>query len=314
LGFFNEFIKGIWRENPTFRIVLGICPTLAVSTEVSNGVGMGLAATFVLLGSNIIISLIRNVIPAKVRIPAFIVVISTFVTLVDLFMAAYTPALHERRTKDQSRPRQPTKRQQRLHSWCSLLVRKETLEPKEGKGHQACDDERDGKPLHARGNPAQRQSFSNPGHNQDGKGKAYTTPSPVYNGFEQGILFSNIKQADPQDRTVGGNEGQIDSQGLLKHRTYLLDDHLNELHQGGNNQDENYGLEKLYPIGNEQIALNKPGTGGVKRHNKDNGRTHAKRRLKFSGDPQKGAEPQKPGEHKIVNEDYTKENNKQPFH
>ena len=96
MGFFNEFIKGIWRENPTFRIVLGICPTLAVSTEVGNGVGMGLAATFVLLGSNIIISLIRNVIPDKVRIPAFIVVISTFVTLVDLFMAAYTPALHER--------------------------------------------------------------------------------------------------------------------------------------------------------------------------------------------------------------------------
>jgi len=96
LGFLNEFLKGIWRENPTFRIVLGICPTLAVSTKVSNGVGMGLAATFVLLGSNIIISLIRNVIPDKVRIPAFIVVISTFVTIVDLFMAAYTPALHER--------------------------------------------------------------------------------------------------------------------------------------------------------------------------------------------------------------------------
>jgi electron transport complex protein RnfE len=96
LGFLNEFLKGIWKENPTFRIVLGICPTLAVSTKVSNGVGMGLAATFVLLGSNVIISLIRNVIPDKVRIPAFIVVISTFVTIVDLFMAAYTPALHER--------------------------------------------------------------------------------------------------------------------------------------------------------------------------------------------------------------------------
>jgi len=96
LGFLNEFLKGVWRENPTFRIVLGICPTLAVSTKVSNGVGMGLAATFVLLGSNVIISLIRNAIPDKVRIPAFIVVISTFVTIVDLFMAAYTPALHER--------------------------------------------------------------------------------------------------------------------------------------------------------------------------------------------------------------------------
>lgn len=95
MGFFNEFIKGIWRENPTFRIVLGICPTLAVSTTVINGVGMGLAATFVLLGSNVIISLVRNVIPDKIRIPAFIVVISTFVTIVDLFMAAYAPDLHK---------------------------------------------------------------------------------------------------------------------------------------------------------------------------------------------------------------------------
>ena len=96
MNFYSEFIKGIWRENPTFRIVLGICPTLAVSTQVSNGIGMGLAATFVLLGSNVIISFIRKGIPDKIRIPAFIVVISTFVTMVDLFMAAYTPALHER--------------------------------------------------------------------------------------------------------------------------------------------------------------------------------------------------------------------------
>ena len=96
MGFHSEFTKGIWRENPVFRIVLGICPTLAVSTQVSNGIGMGLAATFVLLGSNVIIALIRKGIPDKIRIPAFIVVISTFVTIVDLFMAAYTPALHER--------------------------------------------------------------------------------------------------------------------------------------------------------------------------------------------------------------------------
>lgn len=96
MGFYSEFIKGIWRENPVFRIVLGICPTLAVSTQVSNGIGMGLAATFVLLGSNVMISIIRKGIPDKIRIPAFIVVISTFVTIVDLFMAAYTPALHER--------------------------------------------------------------------------------------------------------------------------------------------------------------------------------------------------------------------------
>jgi Na+-translocating ferredoxin:NAD+ oxidoreductase subunit E len=89
----GEFIKGIWRENPTFRLVLGLCPTLAVSTSVINGIGMGVAATFVLLGSNIFVSLIRNIVPEKVRIPCFIVVIATFVTIADLFMPAYTPLL-----------------------------------------------------------------------------------------------------------------------------------------------------------------------------------------------------------------------------
>ena len=89
----GEFIKGIWIENPTFRLVLGLCPTLAVSTSIANGIGMGLAATFVLLGSNIFISLIRKAVPEKVRIPCFIVVIATFVTIADLFMKAYTPLL-----------------------------------------------------------------------------------------------------------------------------------------------------------------------------------------------------------------------------
>ncbi len=89
----GEFIKGLWRENPTFRIVLGLCPTLAVSTSVANGIGMGVAATFVLIGSNIFISLVRNVIPEKVRIPCFIVIIATFVTIADLFMKAYSPVL-----------------------------------------------------------------------------------------------------------------------------------------------------------------------------------------------------------------------------
>jgi len=89
----GEFIKGLWRENPTFRIVLGLCPTLAVSTSVVNGIGMGVAATFVLVGSNIFVSLIRNIVPDKVRIPCFIVVIATFVTIADLFMKAYTPTL-----------------------------------------------------------------------------------------------------------------------------------------------------------------------------------------------------------------------------
>ncbi|MDO8535856.1 MAG: electron transport complex subunit E [Candidatus Omnitrophota bacterium] len=89
----GEFIKGLWKENPTFRIVLGLCPTLAVSTSVINGVGMGVAATFVLVGSNIFVSMVRNIVPEKVRIPCFIVIIATFVTIADLFMKAYAPLL-----------------------------------------------------------------------------------------------------------------------------------------------------------------------------------------------------------------------------
>jgi electron transport complex protein RnfE len=91
----QDFFKGIWRENPTFRIVLGLCPPLAISTSVRNGIGMGLAATFVLLGSNLLVSLIRNVTPSKIRLPVFIIIISTFVTIVDLFTEAYTPDLHK---------------------------------------------------------------------------------------------------------------------------------------------------------------------------------------------------------------------------
>lgn len=89
----SEFVKGLWRENPTFRIVLGLCPTLAVSTSVTNGIGMGVAATFVLLGSNIFVSLVRGIVPEKIRIPCFIVIIATFVTIADLFMKAYAPLL-----------------------------------------------------------------------------------------------------------------------------------------------------------------------------------------------------------------------------
>lgn len=90
---FKEFFKGIGSENPTFRLVLGLCPTLAVSTSVINGLGMGIAATFVLLGSNAIISLIRKSIPDQIRIPCFIVVIATFVTIVELVMKAFAPEL-----------------------------------------------------------------------------------------------------------------------------------------------------------------------------------------------------------------------------
>lgn len=89
----DEFVKGLWRENPTFRLVLGLCPTLAVSTTVVNGIGMGVAATFVLLGSNIFVSTVRSVVPEKIRIPCFIVIIATFVTIADLFMKAYAPLL-----------------------------------------------------------------------------------------------------------------------------------------------------------------------------------------------------------------------------
>jgi electron transport complex protein RnfE len=93
--FGDEIFKGISRENPTFRLVLGMCPSLAISTSVINAVGMGVAATFVLLGSNIMVSLIRSFTPAKVRIPVFIIIISTFVTIADLSLEAFTPDLHK---------------------------------------------------------------------------------------------------------------------------------------------------------------------------------------------------------------------------
>jgi len=88
-----EFSKGIFKENPIFFIVLGLCPALAVSISVNNAVGMGLAATFVLVCSNAIISAMRNFIPDKIRIPCFIVVIAAFVTIVEMVMKAYAPAL-----------------------------------------------------------------------------------------------------------------------------------------------------------------------------------------------------------------------------
>ena len=87
------FMNGIIDENPTFRMVLGTCPTLAITTAVSNGIGMGLATTFVLVFSNLVISLLRKAIPDEIRIPAFIVVIATFVTIVQLVIKAFLPAL-----------------------------------------------------------------------------------------------------------------------------------------------------------------------------------------------------------------------------
>ena len=87
------FMNGIIDENPTFRMVLGMCPTLAITTAASNGIGMGLATTFVLVFSNLVISLLRKSIPDQIRIPAFIVVIATFVTIVQLIIKAFLPAL-----------------------------------------------------------------------------------------------------------------------------------------------------------------------------------------------------------------------------
>ena len=91
----NEFTKGLWKEIPPFRLVLGLCPVLAVTTAAKNGLGMGLATTFVLVCSNVLISLLRNVIPKKVRIAAFIVVIASFVVIVELTMQAYFYPLYK---------------------------------------------------------------------------------------------------------------------------------------------------------------------------------------------------------------------------
>ena len=90
----NTFTNGLLKENPTIALVLGMCPTLATTTSALNGMSMGLATTFVLLCSNMVISMLKNVIPDKVRIPAFIVVIASFVTVVQLCMQAYLPALY----------------------------------------------------------------------------------------------------------------------------------------------------------------------------------------------------------------------------
>jgi electron transport complex protein RnfE len=91
----NNFFKGFVKENPILVLLLGTCPTLAVTTSGINGIGMGLATTFVLVGSNTVVSLVKSTIPDKVRIPAFIVIIASFVTIVQLVMQAYTPSLYD---------------------------------------------------------------------------------------------------------------------------------------------------------------------------------------------------------------------------
>ncbi|MGB5648370.1 RnfABCDGE type electron transport complex subunit E [Muriicola sp.] len=95
LDYRQNFLKGIIKENPVFVMLLGMCPTLGVTSSAFNGLGMGLATLFVLLMSNIVVSLIKSQIPNKVRIPAFIVIIASFVTVVEMVLEAYIPFLYE---------------------------------------------------------------------------------------------------------------------------------------------------------------------------------------------------------------------------
>ena len=95
MGQLQNFSKGFIKDNPVFVLLLGLCPALGVTTSAFNGLGMGLATTFVLLSSNLVVSLIKHLIPAKVRIPSFIVVIASFVTITELVMEAFLPALYD---------------------------------------------------------------------------------------------------------------------------------------------------------------------------------------------------------------------------
>ncbi|HBS94040.1 MAG TPA: electron transport complex subunit RsxE [Firmicutes bacterium] len=95
MSILKELKRGIFLENPTFRLVLGMCPTLAITTLAINGIGMGLATTAVLIGSNIVVAALKNVIPSQVRIPSYIVIISTFVTIISMLMEAYVYPLYE---------------------------------------------------------------------------------------------------------------------------------------------------------------------------------------------------------------------------
>ena len=95
MNYFKTILNGLIKENPTFVLMLGMCPTLGTTTSALNGMSMGLATTFVLICSNIVISLLKNLIPDKIRIPAFIVIIATFVTIIQMAMEAYIPALYD---------------------------------------------------------------------------------------------------------------------------------------------------------------------------------------------------------------------------
>ncbi|TZE82252.1 electron transport complex subunit RsxE [Calorimonas adulescens] len=94
MGYLVDLTRGLWRENPTFRMVVGLCPTLAVTNAVANGIAMGLATTFVLIGSCVIISALRKITPDKIRMPIFVISIATFTTIVSMLMNAYFLSLY----------------------------------------------------------------------------------------------------------------------------------------------------------------------------------------------------------------------------
>lgn len=124
-----EFLKGIWVENPVLSSLLGLCPALAVSNSAENGLAMGLATTFVLLCSSTMISLLRNVIPAQVRIAGYIVIIATFVTVADRFLAAFLPEISK-----SLGPYIPL-----IVVNCLILGRQEAFSSKNGIGHSLLD-------------------------------------------------------------------------------------------------------------------------------------------------------------------------------
>jgi Na+-translocating ferredoxin:NAD+ oxidoreductase subunit E len=95
MNLWKDFNQGIVRENPVLRLMIGLCPVLAVSNNATNALGMSIAVAFVLIGSNLVVALIRKVTPDEIRIPIFIIIISTFVTICDYVMQAYTPALYQ---------------------------------------------------------------------------------------------------------------------------------------------------------------------------------------------------------------------------
>ncbi|MDD2479739.1 MAG: electron transport complex subunit E [Victivallaceae bacterium] len=91
MNLFKDFSKGIWKENPVLVLLLGMCPTLAVTNNAVNGLGMGVATTCVLIGSNFVVSMLKNLVPSKIRIPCYIVIIATFVSVIERLMQAYAP-------------------------------------------------------------------------------------------------------------------------------------------------------------------------------------------------------------------------------